>query len=77
MELYLQLYDVVLNLPFIFPYIKEGAVVKFFILPGVNFCFLIHNSWGDAVAQRIEELCYKPEGSRLDSECCYWNFSLT
>jgi hypothetical protein len=30
-----------------------------------------------AVAQLVETLCYKSEGSRFDFRWCYWNFSLT
>jgi hypothetical protein len=29
------------------------------------------------VAQLVEALYYKPEGHRLDSRWCHWNFSLT
>jgi hypothetical protein len=29
------------------------------------------------VAQLVEALRYKPEGSGFDSRCCHWNFSLT
>jgi hypothetical protein len=32
--------------------------------------------WGHAVAQLIEELCYKPEGHGFGSLRCHWNFSL-
>jgi len=32
---------------------------------------------GHAVAQLVEALRYKPEGSRFDSRWCHWNFSLT
>jgi hypothetical protein len=32
---------------------------------------------GKAVAQLVEALRYKPEGSWLDSRRCHWNFSLT
>jgi hypothetical protein len=31
---------------------------------------------GQAMAQLVEALCYKPEGCGFDS-CCCWNFSLT
>ena len=32
---------------------------------------------GDAVAQLVEALRYKPEGRGFDSRWCHWNFSLT
>ena len=32
---------------------------------------------GDAVAQLVEALCYKPEGRGFDSRWCHRNFSLT
>ena len=32
---------------------------------------------GHAVAQLVEALHYKLEGSGFDSRCCHWNFSLT
>ena len=32
---------------------------------------------GYAVAQLVEALRYKPEGSGLDSRWCHWSFSLT
>jgi len=32
---------------------------------------------GNAVAQLVEELRYKPEGRGFDSRWCHWNFSLT
>ena len=31
---------------------------------------------GTAVAQLVEALRYKPEGSMFDSQRCHWNFSL-
>jgi hypothetical protein len=34
-------------------------------------------SWGMAVPQLVEALCYKPEGRRFESRECHWNFSLT
>ena len=38
--------------------------------------FLTPFACGDAVAQSVEALPYKPEGLRFDSRC-HWNFSLT
>jgi hypothetical protein len=32
---------------------------------------------GQAVAQLVEALRYKPEGRGFDSRWCHWNFSLT
>ena len=32
---------------------------------------------GHTVAQLVEALRYKPEGSGFDSQWCHWNFSLT
>jgi len=32
---------------------------------------------GNAVAQLVEALRYKPEGRGFDSQWCHWNFSLT
>jgi hypothetical protein len=32
---------------------------------------------GHEVAQLVEALRYKPEGSWFDSRWCHWNFSLT
>jgi len=32
---------------------------------------------GHAVAQWVEELCYKPEGHRFNSRWGHWYFSLT
>ena len=31
---------------------------------------------GNAVAQLVEALRYKPEGSGFDARWCHWNFSL-
>jgi ATP adenylyltransferase/5',5'''-P-1,P-4-tetraphosphate phosphorylase II len=35
------------------------------------------NFWGHAVAQLVEALLYKQEGSGFGSRFCHWNFSLT
>jgi hypothetical protein len=32
---------------------------------------------GHAVTQLVEELRYKPEGRRFDSQWCHWKFSFT
>jgi hypothetical protein len=42
---------------------------------GINIS--IGSSLGHAVAQLVEALLYKPEGSGFDSRWCNWNFSLT
>ena len=34
-------------------------------------------TWGNAVVQLVEALCYQHEVSGFDSRWCYWNFSLT
>jgi hypothetical protein len=42
--------------------------------------FSVSTFWfieGHMVAQLVESLRYKPEGSRFDSRWCHWNFSLT
>ena len=36
-----------------------------------------NNIWGHAVAQMVEALRYKPEGSGFDSRWCHRQFSLT
>jgi len=41
------------------------------------FCDGMYVLWGQAVAQLVETLRYKPEGRGLDSRWCHWNFSLT
>jgi len=41
------------------------------------FCDGMYVLWGQAVAQLVETLRYKPEGRGLDSGWCHWNFSLT
>ena len=38
---------------------------------------LLLDKRGHAVAQSVEALRYKPEGSRFDSRKCLWNFSFT
>jgi hypothetical protein len=35
------------------------------------------STWRYVVAQLVEALQYKSEGSELDSWWCHWNFSLT
>jgi hypothetical protein len=35
------------------------------------------DGWGNAVAQLVEALHYKPEGRGFDSRWCHWIFSLT
>jgi len=37
----------------------------------------LHRQVGHAVAQLVEALRYKPEGSGFDFRWCHWNFSLT
>ena len=41
------------------------------------FLFLLTRGGGQAVAQLVEALRYKPEGRGFDSRWCHWNFSLT
>ena len=36
-----------------------------------------HEMMGQAVAQLVEALRYKPEGGGFDSRWSHWNFSLT
>ena len=43
--------------------------------PHFNTCTV--HLWGQAVAQLVEALRYKPEGRGFDSRWCHWNFSLT
>jgi hypothetical protein len=38
---------------------------------------LLLRKMGQAVAQLVEALRYKPEGRGFDSRWFYWNFSLT
>jgi hypothetical protein len=38
------------------------------------YIYIIQGARGGAV---VEALCYKPEGRRIDSRWCHWNFSLT
>jgi hypothetical protein len=37
----------------------------------------IYESNGARGGTVVEALCYKPEGHRIDSRSCHWNFSLT
>ena len=71
MELYVQLYGVVLNLSFIFSFKRTLRSAKCIILvPYPQFI-------GPWVAQLIEALRCKPEGRGFGSRWCHWNFSLT
>ena len=77
MELYLQLYGEVINLPLTLPYLKEGAILKICILLGIIFWFPIHSSWGHAVAQLVKAPLCKRECRGFESRWCHWNFSMT
>ena len=46
------------------------------VLGRVNL-LLYQDVWGHAVAQLVEALRYKPEGSGFDPRWCNRNFSLT
>ena len=40
-------------------------------------CYIVYISMGNAVAQLVEALRYKPEGCGFDSRWCHWNLSST
>jgi hypothetical protein len=42
-----------------------------------HFRAYVNNVWGYAVAQLVEALRHKPEGSGFDSRWGHWNFSVT
>ena len=57
-------------------------VTSYFLLLFKHFSSLLFLRWflylwGNAVAQLVEALRYKPEGRGFDSRWCHWNFSLT
>jgi hypothetical protein len=41
------------------------------------FEVICYSTWGNAVAQLVEALCYKPEGRGFGSRWCHRNSSLT
>ena len=55
--------------------LKCLSICMLFVLQTVFFYIYIYI--GYAVVQLVEALHYKPEGHRLSSRWCHWNFSLT
>ena len=56
---------------------EEKCIVRVHVLFLVNIIGIITLKCGQAVAQLVEALRYKPEGHGFDSRWCHWNFSLT
>jgi hypothetical protein len=54
--------------------IQNLSLIKDSNMQEVYHMFVYH--WGHAVAQLVEALHYKSEGSGFDSRWCHWNFSL-
>ena len=52
--------------------------VQKFIKPCTCHCIAcLRHMRGHTVAQLVEALCYKPEGSGFDSRCRHWKFLVT
>jgi hypothetical protein len=56
---------------------EDSCVGILTLVKGVNEFLSMIFTFGAHGGAVVETLCYKPEGSGIDSQWCHWNFSLT